>query len=107
MTGYIIIGSILLIGLVYYSFYRLTLKQKDIKIIKKYINKQDGIEYMIIDEKGKTFKISKCFWKLKNNPSELWDIAKEGKMCRIEYYGLDVSTLNLYYEIVDITNINN
>lgn len=105
MIEYMIVSSIFLIGLSYYSFYKLTIKKKDITILKKYNLKYDDTHYMIIDNNENIYKISSCFWKLKDNQMDLWNKIEENKKYRITYYGFDITTLNMHHEIIDIERL--
>ena len=98
MIRYIIFISILMIILSFFIFIKLTFNEIEINIKKKYIKRQETIEYMIMYENNNIYKMSSCFWRLNHNPIDLWNNVIEGQKYRIEYYGFNQSILNYYYQ---------
>lgn len=62
--------------------------------------------YMIMDEKGMRYNLKQSFW-FNNDKRALilkWHKLKEGDKIRVNYYGIYVPTLNMYPNIVMLSN---
>lgn len=93
--------SIYLTGLFYYL---LTVKEKYVRIIKKYTRKiNDNKTYLILDNSGNRYRIGPCIWILHFYYDDIYDKIEENKQYKIKYYGLDINQLNWIPNIIFIS----
>lgn len=86
------------------SYYFLTLKEKYIRVMKKYTKSEgDKTLLLIIDDSGNRYKIDKCLWTLNFNHKDIWENIQEKAQYKIKYYGLDLANFNCIPTIVFIS----
>ena len=104
--NYFIIGLIFLFlwmgGFIIYI--KLTLKEKNIILRRKYIKKINNVViYEVYDENDNKYLISSLICMDGNNIKKTWDLLIDGKNYKIVYYGLKYEACNLYPLIIKIS----
>ncbi len=102
METYIIFGAFLCILAFFYLYYRLTLNQNIIRVLKKYT--VDGDRY-IMDSGKRTYRINhsiSCLWNWNCECESLWNRIDENGRYDIVSFGLNMPLIGCYYHIIKI-----
>ena len=84
-------------------YYVMTLKEKKIKIIKKYkINVNNKEVLKLFDEDKIEYYLHEDLLITKKKCNELWNIIKERNIYTIRYYGMNIPNINIHFRIINI-----
>lgn len=103
----LIIFCVLLLLILYrIAYYLLTVNKTKIRVIKKYMIKFNDVDtYKIFDENKTEYILAEDILISKKQCKEIWNYINENEEYYMEYYGLNLPSININYRIIGITKV--